>query len=162
MSSLGVSAWLLAWTGSSDVAPSWAGASAAAADVTEAEAAFVAPFDLVVPDELPVEDASPDRFAMLEWALGYEHHACAYESNGTVYERVTCDVALPADRRVLQDYVAVWSDVEDHGQRPGGRIFIDFTGGGILLRCAGVTHFLGDVNIDQVDVSLHCAANSAP
>jgi hypothetical protein len=161
---LGVAAWLLAWSTSVGVEPEIAGVSSASGDVTEGEAWFPEAVSLTVPATLPLEaGAAPDRFALLVWSRdGGPERACTYLSNSERYELVSCDgdgsggPEVQAGQAVSVDYIAVWSDVELAGRASGGRIFIDFTGGGVILRCDGVTHYLGDVQPSSVDVGAYC------
>lgn len=155
---LGVAAWLLAWASSVGVEPHFAGASAATEGITEGEVSFDVPVALVVPSTLPLEGDAADRFALLEYALAGEHNACTYLSDGTKYQRVHCSSALPEGDTVSVDYVAVWSDVQDAQRASGGRIFIDFTGGGVVLRCDGAVYYLSDVRVDEVDFAAYCSA----
>ncbi len=159
MKVLGVAAWLLAWSTSVGPDPTWVGTSSEPGAVTEGEVWFPSPVTLVVPETLPLEEGSQDRFALLVWSLeGGEERACAYVSDAERYGLAACDGAVAAGSSVRVDYVAVWSDVAYANKAPGGRIFIDFTGGGIVLRCDGVTHYLGDVEPSSIDLGAYCSA----
>jgi len=161
---LGVAAWLLAWSTSADIEPEFVGVSSESGAVTEGEVWFQQPVSLTIPATLPLEDGTEaDRFALLVWSRnGGEERACAYLSNQEHYELVSCDSdggEVDAGDAVAVDYVAVWSDVEEAVRPGGGRIFIDFAGGGVILRCDGATHYLGAVELSSIDVGDYCTTN---
>ena len=154
MSGIGVAAWLWAWVATVDVEPTSASASTADESYTEGEVWFPSAVSLVIPATLPMEEAVSERYALLVWSLGGQEAACAYAADGDVYRRQSCDV--PVQGPVQVDYVGVWSDVESVVRRPGGRIFIDFSGAGVVVRCDGQTHYLGNVSADDVDFQAIC------
>ncbi len=132
---LGVAAWLLVWSASVDAEPEFGGVSSESGAVCEGEVWFPQPVSLTMPATLPLEEGTEaDRLALLVWSRGGgEERACAYLSSQERYELVSCDsdgVEVDAGDAVAADYVAVWSDVEQAVRPGGGRIVIDFTGGG--------------------------------
>lgn len=161
---LGVAAWLFSFATSTGVDPSFVGVSSESGAITEGEAFFSETVALTIPATLPLEDGVTDeRFALLVWSIdGGQERACAYLSNGQSYALADCDDGasgqqIQAGSTLPVDYVAVWSDVETAQAGAGGRIYIDFTGGGVVLRCDGNTHYLGNVDPSAVDPYAYCS-----
>lgn len=161
---LGVAAWLFSFATSTGVDPSFVGASSESGAITEGEAFFSETVALTIPATLPLEEGVTDeRFALLVWSNnGGAEKACAYLSDGEAYQLADCDDGdngqpLQAGSVVPADYVAVWSDVEAAQSGQGGRVWIDFTGGGVVLRCDGNTHYLGTVDPSSVDPWAYCS-----
>ena len=107
---LGVAGWLLLWASSVGAEPQFAGASAEEEGITEGEVAFDVPVPLVVPQTLPLEGESADRFALLQFALAGERLYLAGHGGGRGVVLHALDVASGDSRvsRPLPDRALRW------------------------------------------------------